>query len=90
MNQKTQNKNVTIPVSASIAASPSGTRSRRCCRGLTAVIRLHRTTGDEQIRALFARFGNQKFQLAGLVPAECQPGLVIALDEDTRSIQGFG
>ena len=49
-------------------------------RRLTAVVGLCCAAGDDRFRFLRARVGQQKFQLASLVAATGEPGLIITLD----------
>ena len=58
--------------------------------GLPAVVGLDRTGGDEHVRALSLRLGDEKLQFTGLVPAEGQAGLVVALDQQVRAAEGRG
>jgi hypothetical protein len=55
---------------------------------LAAVVGLDRPGCDQGARPLLLRFGQQEFQLAGLIAAEGQPGLVVALDQQAGSAQG--
>ncbi|MCK7520562.1 MAG: hypothetical protein MZV64_24145 [Ignavibacteriales bacterium] len=65
----------------------SKARRRGSC--LTAMIGLHRARRDQRLRTLLARFRHEEFQFAGLVAAEGEPGLVVALDQNARSSQGL-
>jgi hypothetical protein len=47
-----------------------------------AVVRLHRTHGDERVRALRERVGDQELELAGLVAAGGEPEQVVAFDPE--------
>ena len=55
--------------------------------GLARVVGLRGTLGDEGVRALLHRVGDQVFQLAGLVAASSQSGAVIALDPQIGATQ---
>ena len=58
------------------------------CRGsLAAVVRLHRPGGHQGASAVGLGFGQQEFQLAGLIPAQRQAGQIVALDEQARPAQ---
>ena len=57
------------------------------CGRLPAVIGLHPADGDQGVRSLAKRLGHGEFELARLVPAAGQTGLIVALDEQTRPPQ---
>ncbi len=61
----------------------------RCRGSLAAVVGLQSPGGDERIGPGRLGFGHQEFQFAGLVAAKGEAGLVVALDQQVRAMQGF-
>ena len=62
----------------------------RSSRGLTAVVGLRRARRNHGVAALRDGFRQQKFELARLVAAECEPGEVVALDPKSRATEAPG
>lgn len=62
-----------------VQAEPPGRR-----RGHRRVVRLRPTDRHQDVGACVDRFGKVVLQLARLVPAEGEPGLVVALDQQAR------
>ena len=58
-------------------------------QGQSAVVGLDSADGDERVRSLVQRIGDEELELARLVPALSQPQLVIAFDPDLRPAE-FG
>ena len=73
-----------LPSKHKNAIQPIGGSGRR---GLAAVIGLHCSGSDQRFGALCAGVGKQKFKFTGFVTAKCQPGLVVALNQDARPAQ---
>ena len=69
-----------------IAFQPQFRRGRR---RLPALVRLRIGAGNDAVRTLRDRFPKEKFEVAGLVAAERQPGEVIAFDIDVGAAQTF-
>jgi hypothetical protein len=58
--------------------------------GLPGVIGLHPAHRDERVRALIQRVRHREFELAGLVAAGGETGLVVALDEKAGASKRTG
>jgi hypothetical protein len=69
--------------------APHPARCRRR-RGLPSMVRLHRTERDERVGAPAQRFGDAELELARLVAAGREPGLVVALHEQARAAERPG
>ena len=61
--------------------------ARRGGRGLPAVVGLHRAGGQQGVAALGQRIRQQQFQLARLVAAARQTGLVVAFDLEAGNLK---
>jgi hypothetical protein len=62
----------------------------RRCGGLTTVVGLPGAGRDEGAGTLGLGFARQELQLAGLVAAEREAGLIVALDEEPRTPEQCG
>ena len=54
------------------------------------MVGLGRTGGDDRVGSLLQRIGDEEFQLAGLVAAGGQAGLIVTLDKEPWPAHGFG
>src|SRR5438477_8285951 len=59
-------------------------------RGLPGMIRLHRAERNQSVGVPAQGLGNAELELARLVAADREPGLVVALHEDARAAQRPG
>ena len=59
-------------------------------RGGGAEVRARRPAGEQRVSALRDRRGDQELQQPGLVPAEREPGQVVALDQERTGAQRRG
>ena len=69
------------------AAQPA---RRRSGGGLPGMVRLHRAECDESVGAPAQGLGNAELELARLVAADREPGLVVALHEEARAPERLG
>jgi hypothetical protein len=91
-SQELVQEQVAVPMAGALSSQDQAAVQAKLGGGsgrLAGMVGLGRASGDDGISSLLQSIGHQELQLASLVAAGDQAGLIVALDEETRPTQGF-